>query len=183
VNCPPDAYVEGEACGGDTNGGCNMGTPAFEPIACGDTVCGTVWANGGIRDTDWYEVVTAGDTQLTWTVEAELPIVIGLVDFNNPGSGECNDTTGYLNPFTTGSPCDQVNITTECLPAGTYWLFVAPQDFDNLPCDSNSDYVATLTCQGCVIPAPDIRIEPNQLNFDCNSLGGASSSIHIIMAS
>ncbi|MHC4687643.1 MAG: hypothetical protein ACYTEW_25550, partial [Planctomycetota bacterium] len=70
----------------------------------------------------------------------------------------------------------QVNITTECLPAGTYWLFVAPQDFDNLPCDSNSDYVATLTCQGCVIPAPDIRIEPNQLNFDCNSLGGASSS-------
>ena len=87
VNCPPDAYVEGEACGGNTNGGCNMGTPAFEPIACGDTVCGTVWANGGIRDTDWYEVVTAGDTQLTWTVEAELPIVIGLVAFNNPGSG------------------------------------------------------------------------------------------------
>ncbi|MHC5075420.1 MAG: S8 family peptidase [Planctomycetota bacterium] len=175
LDCPVDANDEQEACGDDTNGGCNMDIPVFEPINCGDTVCGTAWDANDSRDTDWYEVVTTEETQLTWTVEAEFDVTIGLVESNSLGSGDCNDITGRVEPNTVGGKCEQVSVTTTCLPAGTYWLFVAYEDFFDFPCDSNSDYVATLTCEGCVIPKPDIRVEPNHLSFDCITSGSGSA--------
>ncbi|MHC4844283.1 MAG: hypothetical protein ACYTEE_10815, partial [Planctomycetota bacterium] len=121
VECPPDANDEQETCGDDTNGGCNMDIPAFEPISCGQTVCGTAWDANDRRDTDWYEVVITEDSELTWTVEAEFPVVIGLAESDNPGSGDCNDITGYLEPYELGNPCQEVSITTDCLPPGRHW--------------------------------------------------------------
>jgi subtilisin family serine protease len=153
-----------------------MDIPSFEPISCGDTVCGTAWDANDSRDTDWYEVVTTEEMELTWTVEAEFDVAIGLIESNSPGSGDCNEATGYVEPHALGNKCEEVSITTTCLPAGRYWLFVAYQDFYDYPCDSNSDYVASLSCAECVIPNPDIRIEPNQLSFDCNFVDGASIS-------
>ena len=121
VTCPPDASMEGEPCGDDTNGGCCCdGPPVFEPITCGEPVCATVWADDSLRDTDWYEVVTAEPMVLTWTVEAEFPVVIGLVETTSPGSGDCNDMTGHLEPFAFGEPCEVVNVTTSSLPAA--WI-------------------------------------------------------------
>ena len=61
----PAGTPEGEACGDDTNGGCNMDIPAFEPATLGVTVAGTVWDDGGTRDTDWYEFTTL-DGNLRW---------------------------------------------------------------------------------------------------------------------
>jgi hypothetical protein len=150
VPCPPDANMEGEPCGDDTNGGCGgHPIPIFEPIDCNESVCGTSWADGGYRDTDWYEVVIAEPMVLTWTVEAEFPVVIGLVETVPAGTGDCNDMTGYLDPYAMGDLCEVVSVTTDTLPAGTYWFHVSPQDFYNWPCDSStSDYVATLSCVG-----------------------------------
>jgi hypothetical protein len=153
LTCPEGSSIEAEACGDDTNGGCNMDVPAFEPIACGETVCGTIWAVDGSRDTDWYEVVTSEPMILTWTVEAEFDMVCGLVEMTNPGSGDCNDSTGYLNPYITAGDCEQVSIVTDCLPAGTHWIFVSHQTYYDWPCDSNNDYIATLTCEPCT-PGP-----------------------------
>jgi hypothetical protein len=140
--------MEGEPCGDDTNGGCCCdGPPVFEPITCGEPVCATVWADDSLRDTDWYEVVTAEPMVLTWTVEAEFPVVIGLVETTSPGSGDCNDMTGHLEPFAFGEPCEVVNVTTSSLPAGTYWFHASSQQFSGYPCGTDNDYVATLTCK------------------------------------
>ena len=176
VDCPPGANIEGEPCGSDTNGGCNMVIPTFEPIACGDTVCGTVWADGGTRDTDWYEVVVTQDTEFTWSAEAEFDVVIGLVEVAVPGQPDCASASA-LNPYAVGGECEPISITTECLPAGTYWFFVSHQTYYDAPCDSNNDYVATLTCVDCVIPLgaccmPDGSCVPDQPEDVCIGLGG-----------
>jgi subtilisin family serine protease len=177
LECPPDANQETEPCGDDTNGGCNMDEPNFEPISCGDTVCGTAWYDGSTRDTDWYEIVTTEPIVLAWEVIAEFDVVIGLVETTVPGSGDCNDSTGYLSPYDAAGACGLASITTSCLPPGTYWLFVAPdfyaQSFD---CNSNSkDYIATLTCEPCPTGACcllDGSCIPNQIDYECAAIEG-----------
>src|SRR5262245_37332078 len=52
---PCGGTAEGESCGTTSNNGCNMTpfNPAnFRMVTCGETVCGTLWATGGSRDTD-----------------------------------------------------------------------------------------------------------------------------------
>jgi hypothetical protein len=155
VPCPPEGVAEGEPCGEDTNGGCNMASPAFEPLACGETICGTGWADSSLRDTDWFEVVVDEPTIFTWAVEAEfgtLGVLFGMIEQYTPGVPGCANTTGYLDPYAIAGECQPMSVTTECMPAGTYYFFVAPSSWGDLPCDSNNDYVATLTCESCYIP-------------------------------
>ncbi len=145
--CPPEAALENEPCGDDTNGGCGMDPPQFEPLACTETVCGTIWAEDGLRDTDWYEVVVTEPTSFVWTAQAEFPVMIGLVETDPAGSGDCWDMTGSIDPWDmAGTFPDLAEITTEVLPAGVYWFWIAHQDFYNLPCGDLSDYVVTLEC-------------------------------------
>jgi hypothetical protein len=62
----PAGDPESELCGDDTNGGCNMATPGFEPIAIGQMITGTMWIDeAGTRDTDWYEFTNL-DGALRW---------------------------------------------------------------------------------------------------------------------
>ena len=42
-----------EPCGKDTNGGCNNADGLTRAIEDGDVLTGSVWAEGGTRDTDW----------------------------------------------------------------------------------------------------------------------------------
>ena len=145
--CPPEGIPENEQCGENTNGGCGMNPVQFEPIACGDTICGTIRAEDGVRDTDWFEIVVTEPTEFRWTAEAEFPVIIGLVETIPPGSGDCYDMTGSLDPWdTAGTFPDQAEITTGVLPPGTYWFWVSSQEFYDLPCNNLNDYVARLTC-------------------------------------
>ncbi|GAF84220.1 unnamed protein product, partial [marine sediment metagenome] len=150
------------------NGGCNLDPPLFSDINCGDTYCSTAAWDGSYRDTDWYEIVVTEYTKFTWTVEADFYVLIGLVEMIPPGAGDCSSITGFLDPYTTGGPCEEISITTDCLPPGTYWFFVAP-DFG--PIFDCNDYVATLTCVPCgaccIDSACSITTEA-----DCISLGG-----------
>jgi hypothetical protein len=150
VECPPDSELESEACGDDTNGGCNFDpvNPPTEPLKCGDTFCGTCWSDTGTRDTDWYEVIVTEYTEFTWACKAEFGVVIGLVELTTPGSGDCADSTGYLSPYAVGAALDDISITV-CLPPGTHWFFVAPYPFVDLPCGTTNDYVASLDCVPC----------------------------------
>ncbi|MCK4340592.1 MAG: hypothetical protein KAY37_02565 [Phycisphaerae bacterium] len=177
VTCPPGASIESETCGDDTNGGCFMATPAFEPIACDETYCGTGWADEGAHDTDWYEIVTTEQMALTWVVEAEFPVVIGLIETTTPGSGNCEDMTGSLDPFAVGEPCEVVSVTTECLTAGTYWLYVSHQSYFDWPCGADNDYAATLTCAVCGVPLGaccfiDGSCTPDLAEYECEALDG-----------
>ncbi len=149
--CPPDALDEGEPCGESLTGGCNMDTPMFGPkLQCGDSVCGTAWAelqdpgdpDSGMRDTDWYPfTINDEQSEVTWSVEAEFEAVASIV------GGDCDDPEVILSDVG-----EQAGGTT-CLPPGDYWLFIAPASFEGLPCDGESNrYVATLEmCE----PDPD----------------------------
>jgi hypothetical protein len=180
IDCPAGASVESEACGDDTNGGCLLDPPAFEPIQCGKTVCGTAWYDGSTRDTDWYEVTVLEPTVFTWTAEAEFMFVLGMIERDPVWAADCAASTGYIAPFATGLPCDvPVSVVSECVPAGTYWFFIAP-DFDgpNVVCGVENDYIVTLTCAPCTLPTGACCYEDGQCGdgvteYACVIAGGA----------
>ncbi|MEE9293718.1 MAG: nidogen-like domain-containing protein [Phycisphaerae bacterium] len=149
VSCGPNSTPEDEPdCGlpvDTVNGGCNSAPTVFSPITCGETICGTAGADATGRDTDWFEITITESTVFTWTVTAEFDALIGLAETGTPGSGDCADHTGILNPAAFPSACETARVTTDCLPPGTYWFFVAP--IVDLPC--GAEYEAALTCDPC----------------------------------
>jgi PKD repeat protein len=150
TTCPVGALTENEACGADANGGCNMSTPAYVPLACGETVCGTSWASGGTRDTDWFEFTLTQPSTVTWTVDADFPALIGFVDASQ-GCG----TPQFFNLTQTFTECGQA-ITVDNLAPGTWWVFVSPDVFNGYPCGSGrNNYVANLSCVTLVVADND----------------------------
>ncbi len=149
VPCPPGGVPEGEPLCEfpDTfNGGCNSAVTVFSPIACGMTVCGTVWAENDTRDTDWYELVLTEQNEVIFTVGAEFDLVAGFLETTNPGSPTCSNITGFLNPFDTAGTCGTATVSA-VLDPGTYWLVLANVDFDGAACAAGPwDYTATVTC-------------------------------------
>jgi hypothetical protein len=145
---PPGAAEEGEPCGQDLNGGCSMPSPAFTAIALGQTVHGTAWAATGTRDTDWFQLPIASPTEVTVSIEAEFPFVVGFAATSPGGSGNCANHTGFVSPSTTGEACTSATLTTT-LGTGTWWPYVAPLVFDGLPCAAGvlagNDYVLSVT--------------------------------------
>jgi hypothetical protein len=133
LECPDGAQDEVEVCGTDTNGGCNMDTPAFEDIFLDTPICGDAYYDGpgGTRDTDWYEYTATGAEELIFSGTAEFVCVIGLIQYNegSEGSGSCDDISGYISPFTQVQECQEAEVEISIPNAGTYWFFVAP-DFN-----------------------------------------------------
>ena len=139
VACPPETtHLEAEDCGDDVNGGCDMNTPAFEPLVCGDIVCGTAWSSDGQRDSDWYEIQHSAPLNVNWTVQAEFPVMVAIL------MGTCDDLE--LVDQDTAEP--DVPVTVSGTVVGTVWLSVAPAASDlDLNCEPHGrDYVASLTC-------------------------------------
>jgi hypothetical protein len=144
ISIPLGATSELEACGDDTNGGCNMPVPAFETVSDGETLHGTAWAfddgsGGATRDTDWFELVLAAPATVTMTMEGEAPMIYGLIAQNSPGCPGCDQVFGVYANYS--DICASGTVTTDPLPAGTYYFFVAIDAFDGYPC--TIDYLAT----------------------------------------
>lgn len=160
VECPPGATPEGEPVCEDEyvdsfNGGCNSDPSVFSPITCGETVCGTsgTFLVDGInnRDTDWYRLDLTEPTTITWTAVAEFPVQIFVID---AGTEDCVDYT--ILDGASAAPCDPATLTLECVPAGVYWLWVAPSVFEGVDC--GAEYVATLDCVPCGGCTPDYTV-------------------------
>ena len=151
VECPPEGIPEPEVCGEDANGGCNMeaGTETWTPIACGDIYCGTAWADGSSRDTDWYEFAIETPKTITWSVKAEFPVLIFMIKAN---SG-CTDYE--IIASTTAMPCDTAELSAIVAP-GAYWVLVMPSEFDGVACELNNNYVAELTCADAFMPFVEV---------------------------
>lgn len=150
ADCPVGGVAENEACGADANGGCNMAVPAYEPLACGQTICGTSWADANTRDTDWFEFTLAQPSTVTWTVDAEFTSLIGFVD-----AGQGCAAPQFFNLTQSFVECGQA-VTVDNLPAGTWWVFIAPNTFTGYPCNSGKNrYVATLQCTPLVVAGND----------------------------
>lgn len=148
---PPEAVSEPEACGADANGGCDNppGNEAFTPVQTGDIVHGTAWADGGARDTDWYELVLTETTEVALVIESEFPAVFGFADTEPDGSNSCDDFQSLIAPGDLALPCEETFINAT-LPAGTWWPYVAPNTFEGFPCQGGgTDYVLTVTGPQC----------------------------------
>ncbi len=140
---PAGAVEEAEVCGDDTNGGCNMATPAYESVVDGEVLHGTTWSDASSRDTDWFELVLDQPATVTMTLEGEAPMVMGMIEQYVLGCPGCDNMTGSLEPSVIVDKCGFDSFTTQGLPAGTYYFFVAPSVFEDYPC--TVDYVASWT--------------------------------------
>jgi hypothetical protein len=141
-NCPcEDGTPENEPCGQDpdvVNGGCNSTPYVFGSLACGETVCGTSYSSTTTRDTDWFHVALAGDTDITLTASGEFPMQLLWV--SDPGM-DCLD---YTYVITTAGVCEDAVIAAADQPAGDYYAWIGASVFEDWPCDK--EYTLTLDC-------------------------------------
>lgn len=140
----PGDITEPEICGDDTNGGCNSYPPVFTEAACGDTFFGSVWAEGTVRDTDWYRFSHPGG-EVSFTLAAELPSLNFFVQI----ADECTPTV--IGPFGYSDSCMEDTVTMDLAP-GEYVAFVATGTSDGagisdgFPCSDYNDYRLTIQC-------------------------------------
>jgi hypothetical protein len=149
IECPCDYNslyftLESESCGLDLNGGCNSTTEAYEPIACGQILSGTLWADAGNRDTDWFQLVVTEATTIEVEFGGDLPMNALLVD----------NCTGFnLLAEGTSASCDIGTLSYAAAP-GTYTLVVVPTTFSGYACSTGqNDY--DLYVNYCNPPAND----------------------------
>ena len=168
LECPAGGIPEPEPCGADLDGGCNISPPMFAPIACGDVICGTLWANTSLRDTDWYQLTLPQAQYLTWTAESQVPLLIFIIQGAGP-----NDCSSYsILASATAGECQTASLTLEGSAGVTYWFWAGPSAWSDWPCDK--DYTASLTCAAvptgacCLQNGNCIEINPS----GCAGLGG-----------
>ena len=162
---PAATGTESEACGSDTNGGCNAPVVATEPIAVGNSIGGTFWADANIRDTDWYEFTVNAGTQLDINLYSKGPGRIFLVD------NACPPAVLASSPAAGASCPANVNF---CVPAGTYRIVALMTLFTGFPCGGDrNDYVLTLNGTPCDASSPPndecetaIAVATGSVNFD-----------------
>ena len=147
VPCPSGALQEGEPVCSDGyldffNGGCIADVPAFSPIEFGDVVCGEsgVYDDGFAADFDWYELEVEEAGFVFWSVEAEFPPRLLIIEATEGCPGRViNESLGFA--------CQFQQITAPVQP-GTYWLVVVPWAFtDGAGCGSR--YTATVGPDPC----------------------------------
>ena len=171
VTCPADAIMEGEPCGLNViNPGCDAVPPLFSQLGCDEKVCGQLWADMGVADSDWYEVKLFdtdgdGEVELCVTLTSEMPATVRIY------MDDCN--TLPLLAETESIACLSGSVCI-CLPApATYFVEVRPGTIaggpivDGFPCDSDDlDYLLEIACnEPCESPCGDPMAGPcNQPN-------------------
>lgn len=163
VTPSPGVQMEGEPlCHDDYidnyNGGCGADPPVFQSIECGGAVFGTAgtYLHEGLqyRDVDWYILFVDEPRTLTWSVWAEFPSLILIIDGNAGCAGEVLTTA-------TGEPCEMA-VVSAAVEEGVYWLVVLPSVFQGIPC--SREYEATVTCG--VFPGAGCETCPGDMNGD-----------------
>ncbi|HEU4435864.1 MAG TPA: hypothetical protein VFR89_00260, partial [candidate division Zixibacteria bacterium] len=134
ISCPPGAIAENEPCGANTNSGCDSIPLLFNPIDFGDSICGTVWAVNGSKDTDWFQKTLTDSSDVNWIVTAEFPYEIAIFDSTCPG-----DTI----VSTRANACALARVRAT-LQAGTYNFSVAPLHTDGLSCTNGPHQYSAL---------------------------------------
>ncbi|RLS28435.1 MAG: hypothetical protein DWH77_00065 [Planctomycetota bacterium] len=144
---PPAATPEAEACGDDTNGGCNGGGANQALSSLNTSIGGTFYASTATRDTDWYGFTVTAGTQITLNLFSNIPSFCAIVD--NPG---CT----IVGAVSTGS-CPST--MTACIGPGSYYIVALPSQFIDLPCGGalGNDYTLQISSISCsfVPPAGD----------------------------
>ncbi len=141
VTCPTPNVPETEPCGQNTNGGCQATPNVFEQIACDTTICGSLWADDGARDTDWFRLVLTAPRYLIFTLHTEVPTLTGFFDTREANCAylyglwrNTEDCAAQPDSWTWVYPSGQPVLWE----AGTYWWTLWPDDdegiFYGYPC-------------------------------------------------
>ena len=141
-NCPAGSVSEAEACGGNTNGGCTMTTPAYEAITLGTTICGTGYFNGSIRDTDWFTFTPTVTTDVSLTASADFDVMIGFI------AAPCPNVTFAASATALAGLTATVNY--QLVAGTTYNVVIVPQFTGVFDCGSGDRYQLTLTGTTCL---------------------------------
>jgi hypothetical protein len=142
IICPAGAVSENETCGNNANGGCTMtpGTEQRETVpVTGGSFCGTLWANGGIRDYDQYELVLTEASLVILSADATQEIQFGLMTGGTGGYGgnpSCATITGVA-PSASAGPCNESVLDLAILDPGTYWFSVSMTASNGFPCSNH----------------------------------------------
>ncbi len=156
VFCPEDGIPEGEPdCGNEYidsyNGGCNSVPAVFQEIKCGEIICATsgnyLFAGGSYRDTDWFLFEVTEYSNVTWTVTAEFPSLIFVIQMLS--EDYCSEYSVITSQ--TAEAC-AVNSVTVALGPGIYTLWAGPSVFSGYPCPS--EYTAEVSCESIPTPIP-----------------------------
>jgi hypothetical protein len=141
MQCPSGAVIENEPCGSHTNDGCAMDPPTFgQPLSCGNNVCGTLHAVGGVRDTDTFRLTVTEDTRINWMVVAHFAVDVRLQTLACP-------------PIVVAAASGMQPHVEACVPPGDYVLFVRPVQDSGLSCGSEFElYVGSVSCESCTVP-------------------------------
>ncbi len=180
ISCDGAAVPEGESdCGaasdgGDgtdlVNGGCSFSPNRFSSLSCGGTYCGTVGAEGGFRDEDWYLFTLTAETGVVATLRAEFSGEFRLLPIGI-GPAACNflDAIALVHIV----PCMDTVLST-CLPAGRYALVVVPDVFSGLGCGAEYNlHLACDTadpasfCRGACVNTTSCLCDEATLQTDC----------------
>lgn len=133
----PGTWInENETCGGQANDGCNMLTPAYAPINCGDTYFGSIYYNGTTRDTDWYQFTVNQTTTVTATIQPEFAAELYFVNVNN--------CVGPSVLAALSAPSCQTSTLSYTFNAGTWVVFVAPPFAAQIVCGNSNEYSLSL---------------------------------------
>jgi len=160
LTCPAGALLEDEPDCHDGyvdvfNGGCNSDPPVFSVLqgvfgGPAFSVCGRsgnyTFAGQSYRDTDWYEVSPEEENTITFRCEAEFPVTIYILD-GNLGCGGMQ-----ILDFEHASPFPDYAELTHTFAPGTFWFWVGPSVWDQVPCGSL--YVMTITGYTGPVPSP-----------------------------
>jgi hypothetical protein len=131
-----DTVCATEAC---SDAFCQCDHVSVDPslVDCGQSVCGTFWADGESRDVDPFEIDVDKHGLYAWRVAAAAPATVAITSIGCANvtifamkSGDCPEAAGILEP-------------------GHYFVSVSPDRVDGLPCGGSNAYVATLTCDVC----------------------------------
>ena len=164
-SCAKSDVIETEFCGEDTNGGCNdpSGGNASQPINVGDSVCGNMWASGGLRDTDWFDFTIDATSNASVTIDANVSAVVLFI------SQECPEPSIVI-----GDVTECGGAVTACLPAGGYYVFVGPNGFDGIPCGSGP-----LNLYRFTLDAEPVESVPGDVCDDAIDLGSFSGDVAV----
>ena len=187
---PSTTGSETEACGTDSNGGCDAAgtTASAQAITLGSSISGKFWADAGVRDIDWYTVTVAADT----TATVNLYSASNAVAFIFPG-----DPCSPLGAIASGSgSCP--TIATGCLSPGIYSIAVATANFTDNPCGngvfnnyvlatSGAPAVCPLITEECTNPVDNVVSQNNatvitNYGFNCTLFCGTNESTFTVAA-
>ena len=131
---PEGATSESElTCGEDINGGCNLASPAFDPIANGQTVTGTLFDSRTLRDTDWFEFTVDRPSRVNITYSAQAPSVVSVLA-RPDAPGQCLNVVSFFGEDSDYAQSCTTRTASGELEPGVYRAVIAHRFFDGLVC-------------------------------------------------